>query len=186
MRSLGNGIRGDSRFRVGALIGLLVMVLFLLAGSFWSVRRLLRLQMEGSDAVTSALWLGMAGVWVGVAGLTIIGALRQGFGTDSARLALALPLPPANRFRLFVYRTLSEEGGGNLLAVSLAFGFVLQRVLGWGGLLWLLPFWAGSLVAVWLVCLLLVIFIRYFLGAFKKISIQESRHFINFDIWIGP
>jgi hypothetical protein len=24
------------------------------------------------------------------------------------------------------------------------------------------------------------------LGAFKKISIQESRHFINFDIWIGP
>ncbi len=160
--SIRNASRYDTRIRVAGII----LLLFNLGVSYWSISHLLtRLQQWqalGQATLNTNLWLLCIDVWIGISSFSIIGMLNA-MGRDETLLLFTLPISPATRFRIF-YSTFFVQNLWNWLLLEVGcVGYVLIATLGIQGLLWLLLLQCGVAVSVGCILILALLVIRYVL-----------------------
>ncbi len=160
--SIRNASRYDTRMRVAGII----LLLFNIGVSYWSISHLLtglqQWQALGQATLNTNLWLLCINVWVGMSFFSIIGMLNA-MGSDETLLLFTLPISSATCFRIF-YSSFFIRNLWNWLLLEIGcVGYVLIATLGIQGLLWLLLLQCGVAVSVGCVLILALLFIRYVL-----------------------
>jgi len=126
LRSMGNGLRRDSRGR-GLLVLALAVALGLSASGAWRLAHLL-LAWQTEGVLGSRLWAVCLAAWVAAGGLGTLALREQAVG-DRARLLFTLPLSPAERARALYVSAIAQLGNLWLLSLG-SLGTALLVVLG--------------------------------------------------------